>query len=110
MRACIVLIIVLCCARVSAAQPLASDLADTWRASGQYFTWTSTLPENQGRRVQVFYRCVGDPSRPTIVMLPGFPTSSFDFRLLSRELEPEFRTCTLDFPGYGVSDKQVRTG
>jgi hypothetical protein len=32
------------------AQPLASDLAEGWRASGQYFTWTSTLPENQGRR------------------------------------------------------------
>jgi pimeloyl-ACP methyl ester carboxylesterase len=86
-------------------QPLASDLAEGWRASGAYFTWTSTLPENQGRRVQVFHTCQGDAAKPTIVMLPGFPTSSFDFRLLAGELAADFRTCTLDFPGYGVSDK-----
>lgn len=86
-------------------QPLASDLAERWRASGAYLTWTSTLPENQGRRVQVFHTCQGDATRPTIVMLPGFPTSSFDFRLLAAELAADFRTCTLDFPGYGVSDK-----
>jgi pimeloyl-ACP methyl ester carboxylesterase len=87
------------------AQPLASDLAEEWRASGSYFTWTSSLPENQGRRVQVFHTCRGDAAKPTIVMLPGFPTSSFDFRLLAAELAADFRTCTLDFPGYGVSDK-----
>ena len=101
-------VLLLLCLSVTArldAQPLASDLAEGWRASGAYFTWTSTLPENQGRRVQVFYTCQGDAARPTIVMLTGFPTSSFDFRLLAGELAPDFRTCTLDFPGYGVSDK-----
>lgn len=87
------------------AQPLASDLAERWRASGAYFTWTSSLPENGGRRVQVFHVCVGEAARPTIVMLPGFPTSSFDYRLLAAELSSDFRICTLDFPGYGVSDK-----
>ena len=87
------------------AQSLTSELAEQWRSAGQYFSWTSTLPENQGRTVQVFYTCVGDAAKPAIVMLHGFPTSSFDFRLLARELEPDFRSCTLDFPGYGLSDK-----
>lgn len=87
------------------AQPLASDLAESWRAGGQYFSWTSTLPENGGRPVQVFYTCIGDTSKPVILMLHGFPTSSLDFRGLAADLQPDYRTCTLDFPGYGVSDK-----
>ena len=87
------------------AQTLSSDLAEHWRASGTFFTWTSSLPENQGRKVQLFYVCIGDVTKPTIVMLHGFPTSSFDFRLLAHELEPDFRSCMLDFPGYGLSDK-----
>jgi hypothetical protein len=59
-----------------------SDTAEEWRASGSYFTWRSTLPENQGKTVQVFYTCIGDAAKPVIVMLHGFPTSSFDFRVL----------------------------
>ena len=53
----------------------------------------------------VFHTCVGDASKPAIVMVHGFPTSSFDFRMLARELQPDFRSCTLDFPGYGLSGK-----
>ena len=89
------------------AQTPSSDLAENWRASGKYFTWTSPLPENQGRTVQVFYTCIGDAAKPTVMMLHGFPTSSFDFRLLAHELEPDFRSCMLDFPGYGLSDKPL---
>ena len=87
------------------AQRPASDLVDSWRAGGKYVAWTSTLPENQGRAVQVFYTCVGDETKPAIVMVHGFPTSSIDFRLLARELQADFRICALDFPGYGLSDK-----
>ena len=28
------------------AQPLGSELAESWRAGGQYFSWTSTVPDN----------------------------------------------------------------
>jgi alpha-beta hydrolase superfamily lysophospholipase len=83
----------------------AADPAEEWQASGRYFTWKSTLPENQGRVLQVFYTCMGDATMPAIVMLHGFPTSSFDFRPLIAALQPDYRICTLDFPGYGVSDK-----
>jgi pimeloyl-ACP methyl ester carboxylesterase len=82
-----------------------SDLAESWHAGGKYFSWKSSLPENQGRTVQVFYTCAGDSSKPAIVMVHGFPTSSFDFRLLIKELQADFHVCALDFPGYGLSDK-----
>lgn len=104
-RLAVIVLALLGAASPLAAQPLSSDVADSWRASGRYFTWTSTLPENTGHRVQVFYTCIGDAAKPTIVMVHGFPTSSLDFRPLARELEADYRTCTLDFPGYGLSDK-----
>lgn len=105
MRRRFALLFLLMGAPALSAQTLSSDLAEQWRTSGSYFTWTSSAPENQGRKVQIFYTCIGDSSKPTVLMLHGFPTSSFDFRLLARELEPDYRSCMLDFPGYGLSDK-----
>lgn len=84
------------------AQPPTSNLPEkTWRASGEYFTWQSP----QGRNVKIFYICTGDARKPAILMLHGFPTGSFDFHLLIEKLQPDFRICTFDFPGYGLSDK-----
>jgi len=92
-------------ARPGAAQAPVSDLVEQWRAEGRYFPWASTLPENAGRSVQVFYTCHGDAQKPALVMVHGFPTSSFDFRLPARDLSTDYRVCMLDFPGYGLSDK-----
>lgn len=93
-------------ASVTAQQaPPTSDLVDAWKAGGAYVTWQSTLPENVRRPVQVFYSCQGDASKPQVLLVHGFPTSSFDFRGLMRELQADYRLCTLDFPGYGLSDK-----
>jgi pimeloyl-ACP methyl ester carboxylesterase len=84
---------------------LAAEPAEEWREAGKYFVWNSTLPENTGRSARVFYACIGDTGNPTILMLHGFPTSSYDFRAFIGDLQPDYRICTLDFPGYGVSDK-----
>lgn len=82
-----------------------SELIDRWKAGGSFFTWSSTEPANNGRTVQVFYTCLGDAARPPLLLVHGFPTSSFDFRGLAQDLQNDFRVCTLDFPGYGLSDK-----
>jgi hypothetical protein len=66
------------------ARPLMSNLAEKWRASGKYFAWQSP----QGRDVKIFYVCTGDTAKPAILMLHGFPTSSFDFHLLIGKLQP----------------------
>lgn len=105
MRAILVGLAALLVVGRAGAQPAVSERVDAWRASGQYFTWTSTLPENAGRPVQVFYACAGDASKPAMLMVHGFPTSSLDFAPLIGELKADFRICTLDFPGYGLSDK-----
>lgn len=84
----------------------AQDVAAEWKTAGQYFSWQSTLTENQGKpAVQIFYTCVGDQTKPAMLMVHGFPTSSFDFRQLAQELKSDYRMCMFDFPGYGYSDK-----
>ena len=53
--------------------------------------------------VDIFYREAGDPSRPTLLLLHGFPTSSHMFRDLIAELADEFHLVAPDYPGYGFS-------
>ena len=53
--------------------------------------------------VEIFYREAGDPARPTIVLLHGFPTSSHMFRDLITELADEYHLVAPDYPGYGYS-------
>ena len=55
--------------------------------------------------VTVFTRRAGTPGTPALVCVHGFPTSSIDFYALTEELGAEFDIFTLDFPGYGLSDK-----
>jgi pimeloyl-ACP methyl ester carboxylesterase len=104
MRRALLWLPIACLLPVTFAQD--GDLAGSWKAAGQYFSWQSTLPENRGKpAVQIFYACFGDQTKPALLMVHGFPTSSFDFRLLSQELKRDLRMCMLDFPGYGFSDK-----
>ena len=53
--------------------------------------------------VDIFYREAGDPNRPTILLLHGFPTSSHMFRDLITELADEYHLIAPDYPGYGFS-------
>ena len=53
--------------------------------------------------VDIFYREAGDPNRPTLLLLHGFPTSSHMFRDLITELADEFHLVAPDYPGYGFS-------
>ncbi len=101
--------ILLCGGAPAAAQPdgftFYSDAAEQWFEAGQYFEWTSTTVNNDGRTVNVHYRTFGNRSDPAIVFLHGYPTSSYDFRDMIGYLEDEYFIATLDFPGFGFSDK-----
>lgn len=57
--------------------------------------------EVQGQ--QIFYREAGDPSRPTLVLLHGFPTSSHMFRNLISALADEYHLVAPDHVGFGQS-------
>ena len=55
--------------------------------------------------MRVFYRTFGDRANPALVILHGYPTSSFDFREMIPFLEDDYFVAVLDFPGFGFSDK-----
>lgn len=53
---------------------------------------------------RLFYREAGRPDAPVIVLLHGFPTSSFMFRNLIPELADHYRVIAPDYLGFGYSD------
>nr|XP_028602501.1 mesoderm-specific transcript homolog protein isoform X4 [Podarcis muralis] len=79
--------------------PKLSPALQSWRSSGSYFTF-------QNRNI--FYRdasgAVG--SSEIVVLLHGFPTSSYDWCKIWEGLMQRFnRVIALDFVGFGFSDK-----
>jgi len=54
--------------------------------------------------LRIFYREAGDPSKPTIVLLHGFPSSSYQFHDLMPRLEGRFHVIAPDYPGMGYSE------
>lgn len=69
--------------------------AQQWISENELFEVTS------GHNVAFRRRGAG----PTIVLLHGFPTWSFDYRELADNLATDHDVVTLDFLGYGASDK-----
>ena len=84
-----------------------SHLANDWYLGGDYFEWTSTTEDNNAAKVNVFYRTWGDESKPKLVLIHGFPNSSFDYYKMIPYLEDEYHIAALDFPGSGFSDKPL---
>lgn len=58
--------------------------------------------------IKIFYREAGDLNAPTLLLLHGFPTSSFMFRDLIPQLADNYHIVAPDFPGFGFSDAPDR--
>lgn len=84
-----------------------SDLAEQWYDGGSYFEWTSTTENNDNTKLNVFYQTFGDSSKPQLLIVHGFPNSSFDFYKLIPLLQDDYYIAALDFPGSGFSDKPL---
>ena len=57
---------------------------------------------------RIFFREAGSRDRPTILLLHGFPASSFMFRDLMTKLAGDFHLVAPDYPGFGYSDAPAR--
>ncbi len=69
--------------------------------------WASQTPTYGYETVEqtkVFFREAGDPSKPTLVLLHGFPSSSHQYRELIRKLSDDYHLIAPDYPGFGASD------
>jgi pimeloyl-ACP methyl ester carboxylesterase len=58
--------------------------------------------------VKVFYRQAGDPAAPTVLLLHGFPTSSFMYRDLIPMLAGRYHVIAPDLPGFGLTEAPAR--
>jgi pimeloyl-ACP methyl ester carboxylesterase len=59
--------------------------------------------------IGIFYREAGDPGKPTVVLLHGFPSSSHMFRDLIPKLAGQYHVIAPDYPGFGYSDQPKTT-
>lgn len=70
---------------------------------------TSAWPKTSHHRIQtdgltVFYREAGPADAPVVLLLHGFPTSSFQFRELMPRLADRYRVIAPDLPGFGFTE------
>ena len=54
--------------------------------------------------VNIFYREAGSPDAPVVLLLHGFPTSSFQYRELMPRLADHYRVIAPDLPGFGFTE------
>jgi pimeloyl-ACP methyl ester carboxylesterase len=54
--------------------------------------------------IQVFYREAGNSEAPVLLLLHGFPASSFMFRNLIPRLADQYRVIAPDLPGFGFTE------
>ena len=82
--------------------------SDTASFSARLADWRARGERRELAGHKVFVHQAGDwqdATRPTLTLIHGFPTSSWDWHRLWPELEPRFRLLALDLLGYGFSDK-----
>jgi len=67
--------------------------------------WPKTSTHRvQADGVTVFYREAGPADAPLVLLLHGFPTSSFQFRELMPRLADRYRVIAPDLPGFGFTE------
>ncbi len=54
--------------------------------------------------INIFYREAGPTDAPVVVLLHGFPTSSFQYRELIPRLADKYRVVAPDLPGFGFTE------
>jgi pimeloyl-ACP methyl ester carboxylesterase len=69
--------------------------------AAEWIAENDTLVSRRGHRIAFRRRGVG----PTVMLLHGFPTWSYDYAEVASDLARDHDVITLDFLGYGASDK-----
>ena len=64
----------------------------------------TSIHRTEADGVSVFYRESGPRDAPVVLLLHGFPTSSFQYRELIPRLADRYRVIAPDLPGFGFTD------
>ncbi|MEO6911794.1 MAG: alpha/beta hydrolase [Edaphobacter sp.] len=70
----------------------------------------TTIHRVQADGVTVFYREAGPSDAPVVLLLHGFPTSSFQYRDLIPRLADRYRVIAPDLPGFGFTEVPAERG
>jgi pimeloyl-ACP methyl ester carboxylesterase len=70
----------------------------------------TTVHRVEADGVSVFYRQAGAADAPVILLLHGFPTSSFMYRELIPRLADRYRVIAPDLPGFGFTEVPEKRG
>jgi pimeloyl-ACP methyl ester carboxylesterase len=76
----------------------------TKRAEAHTTVPVTSIHRVEADGVRVFYRAAGDASAPVVLLLHGFPSSSFMFRELIPRLASDYRVIAPDLPGFGFTE------
>jgi pimeloyl-ACP methyl ester carboxylesterase len=76
---------------------------------------TPNIPLTSHHRIQadgvtVFYREAGPANAPVVLLLHGFPTSSFQYRELIPRLADHYHVIAPDLPGFGFTEVPAERG
>lgn len=100
--------------RTSSGQAVstAANGSDQRKAPGGAADPQSGVPVTSIQRVeaddvQIFYRSAGEVGAPVVLLLHGFPSSSFMFRDLIPRLADQNRVIAPDLPGFGFTEVPV---
>lgn len=69
--------------------------------AGEWIAECEMLVSRRSHRLAFRRRGTG----PTVILLHGFPTWSYDYSAVATDLASDHDIITLDFLGYGASDK-----
>ncbi len=76
----------------------------TKRVGEKYAVPPTSIHSVEADGVRVFYRAAGAATAPVVLLLHGFPASSFMFRELIPRLATDYRVIAPDLPGFGFSE------
>src|SRR5271169_4650542 len=93
-------------ATVSAFSAIPADPAAEQRKERKRMVEKILVPRTAIHRIEaggvtVFYRKAGPSDAPVVLLLHGFPTSSFQYRELIPRLADRYRVIAPDLPGFG---------
>src|SRR5277367_6417430 len=81
-----------------------SQVTSEMTANSQSAVPVTSVHRVEADGIQIFYRAAGDPAAPVVLLLHGFPTSSFMYRELIPRLADRYRVIAPDLPGFGFTE------
>ncbi len=87
---------------------MAQDLSAQRQKSARFVMPITSIRKVEADGLHVFYREAGDPQAPVVLLLHGFPSSSFMYRELIPRLADRYRVVAPDLPGFGFTEVPER--